>query len=205
MTEMNGEAISIRQGGSPATPQNLSFGPPSECNYYGVTGEIREQFLPRPQRPGRKGPAQRRPLQPGHTPESRSASRAWWKNAQKAVEEMAQAASRADTMQVGIAANELDVALAELWKLRASRDINWQTILNHVQGMLRQAFAEKRVEELTTEQCVAIQTIVDRHLGTSNKSVDDLNEAVSLIESAGFDPYAAISGDPLDGPGQERE
>jgi hypothetical protein len=107
------------------------------------------------------------------------------------------AATGQDLMQLANAADELDIALAELWKLRSARDINWQTILNHAQGMMRLAFAEKRVEQLTPEQCAAIRAIVDRHLGTATKSVDDLNEVVELIEQAGFDPYAAISGDPL--------
>ena len=101
------------------------------------------------------------------------------------------------------AADELDIALAELWKLRSTRDINWQTILNHAQGMVRIAFAEKRIEQLTPEQCSTIRAIVDHHLGTATKTVDDLNEVVERIEKAGFDPYGAISGDPLDEQGQE--
>ena len=106
-----------------------------------------------------------------------------------------------DQMQLANAADELDIAFAELWKFRSARDINWQTILNHAQGMVRQSFAEKRIEQLTPEQCAAIRAIVDRHLGTGTKSVDDLTEVVGLIEKAGFDPYAAISGDPLNGEG----
>jgi hypothetical protein len=123
--------------------------------------------------------------------------RCWSKNAQKAAESMEQAAADQDLIQLAKAAHQLDTALAELWKLRSTRDINWQTILNHAQVMVRQVFAEKRIDELTPEQCAAIRAIVDRHLGAATISVDDLNEVVELIEKAGFDPYVAISGDPL--------
>lgn len=134
---------------------------------------------------------------------SRTAFRYWWENAQKAVESMELAAAGRDLTMLANAADQLDIALAELWKLRNTRDINWQTILNHAQGMVRQAFAEKRIEQLTHEQCTAIRAIVDHHLGTSTKSVDDLNEVVRRIEKAGFDPYGAISGDPVEEQGHE--
>jgi hypothetical protein len=62
--------------------------------------------------------------------------------------------------------------------------------------MLRLAFDQKRVECLTSEQCRSIREIVDRYLGPATRSRDDLVEVVRLIEDAGFDPYAAISGDP---------
>ena len=110
---------------------------------------------------------------------------------------MEQSAVSNDPMQLAISADELAIALEELWTLRASRDIDWRTILNHAQGMLKQAFAEKKVEELKPAECAAIRQLVERHLGTSTKSLDDLAQAVELIEKAGFDPYAAISGDPV--------
>ena len=130
--------------------------------------------------------------------ETRTAFQYWWNNAQRAAESMELAGTSQDVMQLANAADELDLALAELWKLRSTRDINWQTILNHTQGLIRQAFDEKRIEQLTPEQCAAVRAIVDRYLGTSTKSVEDLHEVVERIEKAGFDPYAAISGDPLD-------
>jgi hypothetical protein len=204
MTETNGE-ITIRKGSKPITLENLTSGVPAQTYYYGVTGEIPEPVSPRRQQPWPRGRAPRRETQPSASPENRTAFRRWWKNAQKAAESMELAATDQDVMQLANAADELDIALAELWKLRSTRDINWQTILNHAQGMVRQAFAEKRIEQLTPGQCSAIRAIVDRHLGTSTKSIDDLNEAVELIEQAGFDPYAAISGDPLDEQRQETQ
>jgi hypothetical protein len=196
MNEANGDVLSLHRGNKLIGSEYLTFGVPTE-SYYGVTGETREPVLPRPQRAARKGVAARS-LQSSPSPESRCACRIWWKRAQRAVTSMEESAAGSDGMQLAIAADELEQALTELWKLRASRDLNWQTILNHAQGMLRQAFADKRVETLTSQQCATMRDIVDRHLGTSSKSVDDLNDAVSLIEAAGFDPYAAISGDPLD-------
>jgi hypothetical protein len=196
--ETNGEVVSIRKGGTPINPENLTFGPPTESYYYGLTGEIREPVSPRPLQPGRKGRSAKAPVHSGPSPENRAAIRKSWKSAQRATERMNQAATTQDFMQLAIAADELDLALAELWKLRVSQDINWQTILNHAQGMMKQAFAEKRVEQLTPDQCAAIGAIVDRHLGTATKSVGDLTEVIDLIEKAGFDPYGAISADPVD-------
>ena len=66
--------------------------------------------------------------------------------------------------------------------------------------MLRQFFAEKKVEQLTPDECLSIRDIVDRYLGPATRSNDDLNEVIRLIEDSGFDPYAAISGDLADTP-----
>src|SRR5262249_30989470 len=145
----------------------------------------------------RRGQRQRKDRPQGPVGDCRRALRTRWKEAQMAAESMVQAAADSDAMQLTIKADELDAVLARLWEMREVRDINWQTILNHVQGMLKLAFAEKRVERLTAEQCDKIRTIVERHLGTSTKSIDDLKDAVGLIEEAGFDPYGAISADPV--------
>jgi hypothetical protein len=145
------------------------------------------------------GPGKRATRRPVGSPEHRAAFRASWKAATQAADEMLAAARSGDIMELAVAADNLDLALGKLWGLRAARDVNWKTILNHAQGMLRELFAAKQVEQLTAEQCGAILELVDRYLGPSTKTVVDLNEAVRLIEDAGFDPYAAISGDPADG------
>jgi hypothetical protein len=147
-----------------------------------------------PRRPAHQG--KNRPAQPLPSSETRRAIRMHWNEAQEAAERMRQAAEDKDLMAVGIAADQFDQRLAELWKLRDARDVNWQTILNHVQGLMRVFFQEKRAETLTTAECTRLVDLVRDHLGPATKTVDDLNEALRLIEDAGFDPYAAISGDP---------
>lgn len=122
--------------------------------------------------------------------------RVHWNEAQKAAEAMLQASVAADLMGVGLAADRLDQSLAELWKVREMRDLDWQTILNHMQGLMRTFFQEKRAETLTVGQCKQIVDLVKDYLGPATKTIDDLNEVVRMIEDAGFDPYAAISGDP---------
>jgi hypothetical protein len=197
MTQTNGEAFTIRGVSALLGQENPTTGSASE-SYYGLTGEVLQQGFQRSPRPWPRMQTPRREVQLGLSPDTRTAARTSWKNAQKAAESMVAAAETDKLMQKTCAADELELSLAELWKSRGGRDINWQTIINHAQGLLRQAFQEKRVEQLTVEQCAAIQTIVDRYLGTSTKSVDDLHEVVGLIEKAGFDPYFAISGDPVD-------
>lgn len=146
--------------------------------------------------------SERQPILP--SPENRLGFRAAWKAAREAADAMVQASAIKDMPGLGIAADDLQQALAKLWELRLARDLDWQTILNHAQEMMRQFFARMQVEELTQDQCRKILTIIEDHLGPATKSVDDLNEVLRLIEDAGFDPYAAISGDPLEsGPVQE--
>jgi len=129
------------------------------------------------------------------TPESRATFRSYWKAAHEAAEEMVRAAERNDCMGLAIAADNLELALAKLWDVREGRDIDWKTILNHMQGMMRVFFLERRAESLSAEQCRKIETLTRHYLGPATKSTDDLNEAIRLIEDSGFDPYAAISGD----------
>jgi hypothetical protein len=116
-----------------------------------------------------------------------------WNAGQEAAEAMLHAAEAGDLMGVAIAAEKLDDGLGKLWELREDRDIDWQTILNHMQGMMRAFFLEKRAETLTAEQCKRIVALVKDYLGPATKTIDDLNEALRLIEDSGFDPFAAIS------------
>jgi hypothetical protein len=129
--------------------------------------------------------------------EHRRAFRRHWIDAQEAAEAMLLAAEVKDLMAVGMAADKLDQSLGELWNLHAERDIDWQTILNHMQGMMRTFFLEKRSETLTADQCKRIVEMVKDYLGPATKTIDDLNEVLRLIDDAGFDPYAAISGEPV--------
>src|SRR5262249_4339121 len=145
------------------------------------------------QRPGQN---ERAPAGRVIRPETRAALRACWKGAVETAAEMIRASEDGDERGLVIAADDLDSALAKLWELRAARDIDWLTILNHAQGMLKQAFAQARVERLTPDQCRCIKKIVDRYLGPATKTIADLTEVIRLIEDAGFDPYFAISGDP---------
>src|SRR5262249_50754919 len=122
-----------------------------------------------------------------------------WKEAKRAAWAMVEAAKYQEAMTLATAANALDLALRKMWEIRAGRpDMDWRTILNHTRRVLQQCFDNKQVETLSVEQCQRIREIVERHLGPAAKNVDDLRGAVRLMEDAGFDPYAAISADPVD-------
>ena len=172
-------------------------------NYLGpATGEgvsFHRVVVDRSQRIARRPAAKEKNGQVKALPSSdhRKAFRRHWAEAQEAAEAMLQAAEAKDLMDVGIAADNLDQSLAELWNLREGHDIDWQTILNHMQGMMRAFFLEKRAETLSAEQCKRIVELVKDYLGPATKTINDLNEVVRLIDDAGFDPYAAISGDPV--------
>jgi hypothetical protein len=132
------------------------------------------------------------------SPEVRLAFRTFWKTARQAAIDLQTAAQDDEVMDRVRAADSLETTLSRLWDLHEYRDVNWQSVLNLVQGMLKQFFAAKQVELLTTEQCRHIYDIVDRYLGPSTKTADDLNEVVRLIADAGADPFAAISGEPTE-------
>lgn len=208
MTDANGATYSIRREISFLPTDESTFGPSAGGYGYGLTGEPPAPRRPQatvPPRASAPVPAKAEPGsgQVGLTPEIRGALRRAWKKAREAAEQMEQGSAGDDPMNLAIGADELAIALEDLWALRAARDIDWRTILNHAQGMLKQAFAEKRVEALSPDQCAAIRLLVERHLGTATKSADDLAAAVELIEKAGFDPYAAISADPVPDGGLE--
>jgi hypothetical protein len=140
---------------------------------------------------------QKRPSEArGPSPESRRAHREGWQGARAAAAALVDASRTNDPMARFVSLTDLEQALERMWRHHEERDVNWQCILNHAQGMLRQLFDEKRAELLEVSQCEAIRALVERQLGPATKSQDDLNEALRLIEDAGCDPYHALSGDP---------
>jgi hypothetical protein len=151
-----------------------------------------QNLVSRPSEKGKSGHIKALP-----SSDHRRAFRRHWTEAQEAAGAILQAAESNDLMGVGISADKLDQSLGELWNLREGRDIDWQTILNHMQGMMRTFFLEKRAETLTADQCKRIVELVKDYLGPATKTIDDLNEVLRLIDDAGFDPYAAISADPI--------
>jgi hypothetical protein len=167
---------------------------------YGMapTGESSSPYSRAPEQPPRqKRPAKARSKPESvTTPEARAAFRAAWSEARAAAAELLQATKEDDPMGRVIAADDLEQALAKLWAQRSGRDVNWQGILNHAQGMLKELFAEYRMEALSPEQGAVIREIVENYLGPATKSTGDLSEVIRLIADAGCDPFYAISGDP---------
>lgn len=191
------EEITIRRPSAYSEAPPRTAGRAVDPDDVGGTGEFTPVATTRITRRPPHRPANRREKTATLTsPETRAALRSHWNNAKAAAAALVQAAATNDKMEVALSADKLEGALTKLWELRASRDLDWQTILNHVQGMLRQVFLQKRAEELTVEQGKCIYALVEHCIGPATKSADDLNEAIRLIIDAGFDPYAAISGDP---------
>jgi hypothetical protein len=162
------------------------------------TGELGQGFSRAAEPP--RGAPRRQPTKMA-SPEVRIAIRTAWAQSRKAAQELKEAIEKDEQSGRFVAAENLREALAKLWNHRAARDINWQAILNHAQGMLLQLFQGKKIEELTPAQGEAIVEIIEHYLGTASKSADDLCEVVRLIDDAGCDPYAAISGDPQEAEG----
>lgn len=196
------QPVTVVHGGRQVGLSEKTGSPKSESYLGTATGEgvwANQVVVDRTPTIALRPPAKRNgnPAKTLPTAGARHAFRSHWNKAQAAAEAMLQAAKAKDLMDVGVAADQLDQSLSELWNLRDGRDIDWQTILNHMQGMMRVFFLEKRAETLTAEQCKRIVDLVKDYLGPATKTVDDLNEVLRLIDDAGFDPFAAISGDPV--------
>lgn len=80
-------------------------------------------------------------------------------------------------------------SLHNLWELRNLREDDWGDLINLLQG----ALALEQYETFSRNQCRAIRTIVVEHLGSGLTEASDLDEVVSLLRSAGFDPFKTIS------------
>ncbi len=197
----NNLPFSIQKGQSPYESA-IRTGWSSEHYHSVATGEFTSSATAttpqRPIEPDRSPQRRRQRAQSGQSPEGRAAMRTHWRTAHDAAEAMMGAATAQEPMALAIAADNLDMALARLWDLRDQRDINWQGILNHAQGLVKQLFVEKRVEQLTADQCRHIVDLVENYLGPSTKTTADLNEAIRTIRDAGCDPYWAISGEAAD-------
>jgi len=75
-------------------------------------------------------------------------------------------------------------SLEVLWDLREQREPDWGDLLNIVQTVLHAA----DLESLADSQCLAIHDVVRDILGGVPVEVEDLDRAVHVLESAGFDP-----------------
>lgn len=140
-----------------------------------------------PRRPGQSEVAAAGP------PRDRGAFRKLGAAAIRFAREMMHFAESKEGINISLSAQGLSHTLESMWELRAHRDLEWQTIVNHAQGMVSVLFRQGRTETLTPEQCKPILDIALNHLGPSTKTARDVNEVLRLIEDVGVDPYAAIS------------
>ena len=70
-------------------------------------------------------------------------------------------------------------------------------MLNFLQGVLRYAWKiSGGFETLSVDQCTAIGEVIEHHLGPSTMDKENIRSSLKLLETAGLDPWAAISGDP---------
>ena len=147
----------------------------------------RRDSNPRPQ-PVTKGDA---PAM--NSPESRDAVRRHWDAARRYSSQMIVAADCGDPISLSNAASDLVFALDDLWKLRGVRESDWGGVLNFLQGVMKSIDHAKGYESLTSENCRAIESVVNHHLGTWTIDKENVREALHRLRSAGLDPWAPIS------------
>jgi len=124
-------------------------------------------------------------------PEARDALRRYWVRAQGKVGQMIVAAKATDFMELGVAGRDLHDILDDMWRLRDGREVEWVTILNFLQGVLK----SPEVDALTAEQCEGILAIITQYLSPATVDKDDVRACLKIFRKVGFDPWAPISGD----------
>ena len=132
--------------------------------------------------------------QPAARPETRYALRTSWVNAQLIAAKMIAAADNGDPVDLTSLATDLDYVLDDMWLLREARNLDWRTILDFAQGVMKHAFKEKRFGEFTIEQCRALHRVIGEFLGPNTVDKDDVRESMKTLRRAGFDIWSTISG-----------
>jgi hypothetical protein len=147
------------------------------------------------QRSGQRGTA---PDTGGNRPETRDALRRNWEKAKTEASRLTLAAESDDFLERSNAAFDLLHALGDLWQLREGREEDWRGVLNFLQGALYawSKEQEKGFERLSVEQCRTIHRIIADHLGPATVDGEDVRTCLEYLTASGFDPWAAISGDP---------
>lgn len=128
-----------------------------------------------------------------NSPESRDAVRRHWDAARRYSSQMVVAADCGDPISLSNAASDLVFALDDLWKLRGVRETDWGGVLNFLQGVMKSIDHAMGYESLTSENCRAIESVVNHHLGTWTIDKENVREALNRLRSAGLDPWAPIS------------
>ena len=143
---------------------------------------------------GKPRPAQ---LNDRRSPEARDDLRRLWGQAQRNAAEMVLASESEDRIALSNAASDLDQVLVRMWDLREFRETDWRSVLNFLQGVMRYAWKiSGGFETLSVRHCQAIEEVVKHNLGPATMDKEDVRSTLSKLESAGLDPWAAISGDP---------
>src|SRR5262249_9661034 len=75
---------------------------------------------------------------PQSRPEDRDALRRYWERASKAAAEMIDVVEADDPASLFSAGDDLEYYLNLMWEIRHTRGVNWQSILNLVQGVVKE-------------------------------------------------------------------
>jgi hypothetical protein len=143
------------------------------------------------------GKAQATPDRDRRMPEARDELRRLWTQAQGKLAEMMLASESGDPIELSNSASDLDHIFREMWDRRQYREIEWHSVLNFLQAVLRYAWnISGGFERLSVDECRAIADVVRHNLGPSTMDKENIRNTLKVLQAAGLDPWAAISGDP---------
>jgi len=84
------------------------------------------------------------------------------------------------------ALNDLRHCLADLWKYRASRELQFADLINHLQGLLVE------VEDLPLQQIQAIGNVIQKASYSSALTDPDLRDFTRILIKAGCDVFREL-------------
>ncbi len=137
------------------------------------------------------------PNQVRRTPEARDDLRRLWGKAKRHSAEMVLAAESGDPIELSNSASDLDNVLRQMWYPGDFRETDWRSVLNFLQGVLKHTWKMSGgFETLSVRQCKAIEETIVHNLGPSTMDKENVTSTLKVLDGAGLDAWAAISGDP---------
>ena len=110
----------------------------------------------------------------------------------KASEKVTQLVEAEDLIEQANIAFAFKDCLEDLWKNRDDREDNWGDILNILQIVL----AQVEFEQLSLAQKLSIKKITNDYLCAPEILDLEIDDALTVLSDAGFDPWSGISGAP---------
>ena len=117
----------------------------------------------------------------------------------KLSEQLEEYADAGDVIELSNIGFELRNVLSNLWDLRGEREDDWGDLLN----LLQIALTQEEFERFSPKQCRAISVLVRDHLGSGVADREDVEHAIAILETVGFDPWKGISSSRTTGNGTD--
>lgn len=121
-------------------------------------------------------------------PAKRYAINEYLSEATRIAEQMEEASSGGEILNLVSFGMAITERLRSLWRLREYRTDDWATIVNFLQGIL----AGAEFEDFTQDQCTALRLVFQQNLHP-DADENDVASSIVVLERAGFNPWRGIA------------